>query len=391
MRSQPKIIVVGGSLVGPSGEGFLRTAGFTDVTTLEANPHPFSQSGGVMGVRYPTLDMLAELGITREQVIALTDSDVYAYDLINGEFVKRGVSNFPGYVTSWDALHELLADRTNVHRGHHVTGEFSADGRKHLICSCGQDHEADYVLYADGRKSTGRTLVDPDRPLSYNGYIVWRGLVTPPADPPHGFHRYYDIEGGRLFSLTEPVVQTGKSYFEFSHNLDEGVYTQLTGKRPTDMAYMLPGWVKRHRDQVLDVIRFHAVGIPHRFEELIEAAEISGIPVNDVPFPSGLLHRGDHGGTSVLFGDAAVPVRLQVGAGLNQGLWQMHSFVQALTRGMSALHKWETATLNDLALWVEQGRSRAHRNNLGWYLPVKRGSTTAPRADQWAAPHWVTA
>jgi 2-polyprenyl-6-methoxyphenol hydroxylase-like FAD-dependent oxidoreductase len=142
----------------------------------------------------------------------------------------------------------------------------------------------------------------------------------------------------------------------------------------------------------LDVIRFHAVGIPHRFEDLIEHAEISGIPVNDVDFPTGLLHQGDNGGTSVLFGDAAIPVRLQVGAGLNQGLWQIHSFVQALTRGgADALDKWEHATLNDLALWVEQGRSRAHRNNLGWYLPVKRGQTTAPRADQWTAPQWVTA
>lgn len=405
MLRKTKIVIVGGSLVGPYGALALAAQRFTDVTILEANPQPFSQSGGIMGVRANTINHLADVGIRAQDIRALDDSNVYAFD-VNGteQPTPRNVSKFPGMTTSWDALHFELGRRVNVLLGHTVKSRHSHAGREYLVCSCGSVHEADIILWADGRKSTGRALLDPDRPLTYNGYVVWRGLVKPPANPPSGFHRYYDIEGGRLFSLTEPVSQSGLSYFEFSHNLPAADWVALTGRSPERYAYMLPTWADKHRSAVLDLIRQHAVGLPHRFEDLIEHATISGIPVNDVTFPEHLVHIHKGGGVSVVFGDAAVPVRLQVGAGLNNGIAQMADFVEALTYeripanpwswdsdDIDDIRLWEGAMLDDLRLWVEQGRSRAHRNNLGWYLPVVKGRTTAPAGDQWDAPKWVTA
>lgn len=392
MRRQPRIVVIGGSLVGPSTALFLRAQGFTDVTVFEANPRPFSQSGGIMGVRNDTLAMLARVGITAESVRALTTPDVAAYDVSGDTTQHRGTSAFPGMTTSWDALHTELGGRVHVHQGHTVTSLVDDAGSTYVLCSCGEQHDADLIIWADGRKSTGRTLLD-NRPLIYNGYVVWRGLVTPPIPTPVGFHRYYDIEGGRLFSVTEPVMQTGKSYFEFSHNLPAQVWQDLTGKRPEDAAYLLPRWVQRHRDQVLPIIQRAATGLPHRFAEIIDNAEISGIPVNDVAFPERLIHPHKSGALSVLVGDAAVPTRLQVGAGLNQGIQQAHDFVTAYaaTNMHSALASWERHHLAELARWIELGRSRAHRNNLGWYMPVVKGKTSAPTRDQWTAPHWVTA
>lgn len=386
---QPKIVIVGGSQVGPAGELFLRKNGFTNVTTLEANTRPFSQSGGIMGVREPTLNMLDSVGIPRDSVIALGDPDTYAFDVDSTHTpTLRGVSHFPGMVTSWDALHGELDQRVDVQRGHNVRRTYFVDGREMLICSCGREHDADIVLWCDGRKSTGRTLFDPDRPLVYNGYVVWRGLVTPPPNTPHGFHRYFDIEGGRLFSLTEPVIQSGLSYWEFSHNLDASEWQHMTGKTPEQYAYMLPQHVT---PTVRDVIRSHAVGLPHNFEEIIDHSEVSGIPVNDVAFPESLIHRNG-GAMSVMFGDAAVPVRLQVGAGLNQGLHQIRDFAEALASGSDdAVDCWQIEHMAELARWVELGRSRAHRNNLGWYLPVRKGRTTAPVGDQWEDPSWVIA
>lgn len=394
MRAQPRIVIVGGSLVGPAAELFLRAKGFTNVTVLEASPRPFSQSGGVMGVRFDTLDMLGQVGVTPGSVVAIDDPDVYAFD-VNGDGTPdvRGVSNFPGMVTSWDAMHAQLGQRIDVQRGHTVSRVVERDGTTWVECSCNeQAHPADLIIWADGRKSTGRTLLAADRPLKYNGYVIWRGLVNPPTPTPKGFHRYYDIAGGRLFSLTQPVIQSGRSYFEFSHNLPADTWQTLTGKRPEDHAYMLPRWVEKHRADVLDVIRANAVGLPHRFEEIIDNAEISGIPVNDVAFPERVLHYHPSGALSVLVGDAAVPVRLQVGAGLNQGIHQVHSFIAAYASGKVAhLEKWQTGMLSELGRWVELGRSRAHRNNLGWYEPVAKGRTSVPPADQWAAPHWATA
>jgi 2-polyprenyl-6-methoxyphenol hydroxylase-like FAD-dependent oxidoreductase len=124
---------------------------------------------------------------------------------------------------------------------------------------------------------------------------------------------------------------------------------------------------------------------------MIEQSEVSGIPVNDVPMPEhAAVKRGR--GFSVRLGDALVPVRLQVGAGLNQGLHQAADLAGALGTGLqSAVACWDQIALSNLAKVVEQGRSRAHRNNLGWYLPVRPGKTTAPADDQWADPKWVTA
>jgi 2-polyprenyl-6-methoxyphenol hydroxylase-like FAD-dependent oxidoreductase len=208
---------------------------------------------------------------------------------------------------------------------------------------------------------------------------------------PHGFHRYYDTAGGRLFSLTEPVRQSGRSYFEFSHNLPAADWERLTGDTPERRAYMLPGFSRRH-PVVRQVINDHATGLPHAFQDVIGNAEISGIPVNDVDMPRRAIHENGRESMSVLFGDALVPVRLQVGAGLNQGLHQVHGFVEALaTRDLANIYRWEDDALGELARWVELGRSRAHRINLGWYMPVRPGRTSAPPADQWATPEWVSA
>jgi hypothetical protein len=58
---------------------------------------------------------------------------------------------------------------------------------------------------------------------------------------------------------------------------------------------------------------------------------------------------------------------------------------------MPALYGWQSSTLDRFAPWVELGRSRAHRNNLGWYIPVRPGFTAAPTSDQWSEPTWVMA
>jgi 2-polyprenyl-6-methoxyphenol hydroxylase-like FAD-dependent oxidoreductase len=400
------IAVIGGSLVGPAAELFLRRAGFTDVTTYEATPRAHSQSGGVMGLRLPTVALLESIGLHRDRIVALPDNAVNAYAMDGGHVTARGTSMFPGQVTSWDALYAALAQRVEVVHGHRLARLCPTDGRYGLRFANGYQREADVVLFADGRKSAGRMFLDPARRLTYNGYVVWRGLVDTPTPKPHGFNRYFDIAGGRLFSLTGPLNGTGKSYWEFSHNLPEADYTRLAGGRgPTDHAYILPQQIG---PAARSVIAAAADGMPPMFQELLADATVSGIPVNDAPMPqralwtsatsgaAGNTARGRVGGVAALLGDALLPVRLQVGAGLNSGLHHAASFAHSLAASsaagsLDALYDWETATLDRFAPWIELGRSRAHRNNLGWYEPVRPGFTAVPASDQWSEPTWVLA
>ncbi|TQS39487.1 hypothetical protein [Cryptosporangium phraense] len=388
----PSVAIVGGSLVGPAVELCLRRLGIADVVTYEALPAALSQSGGVMGLRHDTINLLAALGVDVDAITALSDSAVHAYDLTADGPVERGSSLFPGVVTSWDALHGELRRLCDVRTSHRLTALDEVDGRWRLRFANQPDAFADVVLFADGRHSTGRALLDPTRPLHYNGYIVWRGLAPAPTPFPRGFERYYDAAHGRLFSRTAPLRQSGLCYWELSHELPARIYTEIAGAGPTERAFILPDRIDDHaRAAIREAARY----LPGSFADLIEQSEVAGIPVNDGAMPTRAVFPRSSANSpiAVLLGDALLPVRLQVGAGLNQGLRQATELADALIARdrVEQLDRWEGNTLGRLARWVEQGRSRAHRTNLGVYQPVRPGRTTAPLGDQWSEPEWVTA
>lgn len=384
---QRKIAVIGASLVGPSVANLLRTNGFRDVTVYEALLRPHSQSGGVMGLRQSTVDALSRVGIGAKSIRALDSEAVIAYDITRSRrAVYRGQSMHPGVTTSWDALYRTLNARTDVQYGKRLTSITDEGLRYGLAFSDGSTDTADVVVFADGRKSFGRDAL-AGNPLRYNGYVIWRGLASPPDSVPVGFTRYYDTEVGRLFSVTSPLIQSGRSYWELSHNLPAVEWSRIARGAPTRHAYMLPSQV--HED-AREIIARHADRLPDQFREMILHSEVSGIPVNDVRMPDRLTYRTDGGALAVLLGDAAIPPRLQVGAGLNQGLMQASALADALP--VDAVARWEREALEKLGPIVELGRSRAHRINLGTYVPVSPGKTAAPHAgDVWGEPEWVTA
>lgn len=388
---QRKIAVIGASLVGPSVANLLRSKGFKDVTVYEALRRPHSQSGGIMGLRYPTIDVLARIGIRAESIRATTSELVVGNDMTGpGTYVHRGDSVHTGVTTSWDMLYRMLNGRTNVQFGQRLV-KIEPDGACYaLTFRSGHTDTADVVIFADGRKSFGRDALTRNA-LRYNGYVTWRGLATPPNVRMNGgFTRFYDTEAGRLFGVTGPLIQNGRSYWELSHNLRAAEWSRIANGSPTQHAYMLPSQV--HADARAIVERY-TDRLPGMYREMIRESEIAGIPVNDVSMPQQLVYRTDGGAVAVTLGDAAIPVRLQVGAGLNQGLVQAGEMVDALSEGdTDALSKWERHALDRLGPYVELGRSRAHRINLGTYVPVRPGSTSANiDGDVWGQPKWVTA
>ena len=68
--------------------------------------------------------------------------------------------------------------------------EPDGDGRAVLHFEGGDRATADLVAFADGRKSTGRKLLDPDRPLRYAGYVAHRGQLDDCPPELRDFWRY---------------------------------------------------------------------------------------------------------------------------------------------------------------------------------------------------------
>ncbi len=332
MNRDMSIAVVGGSLVGPLAKLLLSRAGFDNVDIYEAAAVPQNRSGGVMGVRFPTIDVLESIGIDRRDIAALRDANVYGYDIARGGVpVARGASEFPGIVTSWDALHERLGVMVpDIQYSHRVIGLHEED--EHAVLTIEGPQKTvkrkpyDLILFADGRKSTGRELLDPERRLEYQGYVTWRGTGTPPRPVPSGFNRYYNIDGGKLFSVTEPIIQSGLSYWELSMNLSRMDWTGIAGGCPEQRAYLLP---QHGGPLVRNTVTAAMRHFPVAFQAIVDGSTIAGIPVNDTRMPNRAAFRFGKS-WAVLLGDALIPVRLQVGAGLNQGLLETQRLARSL-------------------------------------------------------------
>lgn len=390
-----KVVIVGGSLVGPATELMFRQAGFDDVTTYEASKTAHVQSGGVMGLRPESLGILQAAGVQTEKLVAIQARDVVSFDLnddLTWRFRRHDM--FPGDVTSWDALHNTLANLTPTIKYGWRVRAFDEAG---LHFTNGETVHPDLVVFTDGRKSKGRELMDPSRVHEYQGYMVWRGLTRDdPGIEINGFHRYYDDKFGVLFSVTEPIIQSGQRYWEFSHNLAEGTFHRFAGKPPNDRAFLLPTAVMPDARRVMTT--FAKVHLPPKFSKLVaETSSVMGIPINDTATPTQNHWRvGDSYG--VLIGDALAAVRLQAGAGLNGGLQQASELVGSLnyrnlvggTEGALKAHQdW---TLESYLPWIELGKVRARRTHLGTYTPTRPGWTVpalAPSGNVWDSPEWM--
>ncbi|TDB83066.1 monooxygenase, partial [Micromonospora fluostatini] len=177
-RPQPRIAVVGGSLTGCTAALLLRQAGFDQVTVYEAAPHSAPRGGGLIGLEHPALDTLDRLGIDQDEIVAHRSETIWQVTVRARQHTHTARRTYPGRNTTWNLLHTALTARLPdgmLHTHRRVTGLTGRQGQPLLHFTDGTTRHADLVLFADGRTSTGRRLLDPDRPLRYAGYVAHRG------------------------------------------------------------------------------------------------------------------------------------------------------------------------------------------------------------------------
>ncbi|MDM4783392.1 monooxygenase [Micromonospora sp. b486] len=175
--SQPRIAVVGGSLTGATCALLMLRAGLP-VTLYEAAPSAAPRGGGLIGLEHPALDVLDRLGISQDEIVAHPSESVLEVTVRARQPIHTARRLYPGRNTTWSLLHHALTRRLPagvLQTGRRVTGLTEHGGRPHLLFA-GRSHEAaDLVVFADGRASTGRRLLDPGRRLRYAGYVAHRG------------------------------------------------------------------------------------------------------------------------------------------------------------------------------------------------------------------------
>ncbi len=326
---QPAVAVVGGSLTGPVVALLLIQAGFERVAVYEAVPAAASQGGGLITLEHSALDIVDRLGIPQEEFVKFDSETIIQISVRDRRPAGTVRRVYPGRFSTWTLLHRALTGRLPagvVHTGARVTGLADACGRPVLRFAGGRSESADLVVFADGRSSTGRRLLDGGRRLRYAGYVAHRGdTPTPPADLAD-FLRFEPCPGVQ-FNLA-PVPGGGD--WTFYLNATAAEYAERFGAPPHRRTFALPRHVTpAARAQVDEAAEQH---LPAEQAAVVHTTTTRmAVPVLDIDPPTTMVWPVG-GGHAVLLGDALAPVRPHTARGANNGIEQAAGLVAALTQ-----------------------------------------------------------
>jgi len=367
--STPRIAIVGGSLTGPAAALMLLSAGFDDLALYEAVPETAPQGGGLISLEHPALEILDRLGIEQAEYVTCRSEHIEQITVANRRPTGSVRRVYPGRFTTWTLLHAALTARLPadiVHRGARVTGLAAHRGRPELTFADGDTATADLVVFADGRSSTGRRLLDPDRRLRYRGYVAHRGTAPAVFDAPADFLRFEPGPGAQFNIAPVPVGADWTFYLDAT----AAEYTAMFGAAPARRTFALPHHVSP--DARLQVNTQATWLLPPEQAATVHiTATRAAVPMMDIDPPTRMVWPVG-GGHAVLLGDALAPVRPHTARGANNGIEQAAGLVTALTQHRrhhadlpGALNAWQRRHLPAVTNTLRLGAVIAARLGLG--------------------------
>jgi 2-polyprenyl-6-methoxyphenol hydroxylase-like FAD-dependent oxidoreductase len=327
------IAIVGGSITGPVLCLLLRQAGFNDVRIYEATPRAVPQAGGVIGLDHTSLGVLDTIGVPQNEIIPFPSERVVSVKVADRRQVRRVETLYLGRNTTWTLAHHALTQRLpadSLRSGVRLTGlEAGDDGRAVLQFAGGERATADLVAFADGRKSTGRKLLDPERPLHYAGYVAHRGQLDDGPPELRDTRRYEP--GGTQF-IVFPIRQPGEegigTDWTFFLNATAEQFRMHFGADPTNRTFVLPQHVSAEARSHVDAMATKLL-TPEAAELVLRTTRRMAVPILDIAPPTRMVYPvgSSH---AVLLGDALAPVRPHTARGANNGIDQAAALATAL-------------------------------------------------------------
>ncbi|WKU03415.1 monooxygenase [Micromonospora sp. HUAS LYJ1] len=365
---RPRIAVVGGSLTGAVTALLLLRAGFDQVTVYEAAPAAAPRGGGLIGLEHPALDILDRLDIGQDEFVAYPSETILEVTVRDRQPIHTARRRYPGRNTTWSLLHHTLTRRLPdgvLQAGRRVTGLAERGGRPQLVFADDSRTPADLVVFADGRASTGRRLLDPGRRLRYAGYVAHRGHTPTGHNPLRDFLRLEPGPGCQYNAAPVPDGLDWTLYLTCSPT----DYTHRFGAPPQRRTFALPHHVSPAARAHVDTQAALLLPTPHAATVHATTTRMAA-PVMDIDPPTRMAWPVG-GGWAVLLGDALAPVRPHTARGANNGIEQAAALTTALTQHHrwgadlpTALHGWQRRQLPDAVAAVRQGpRLGAHLGN----------------------------
>ena len=331
-------IIVGGSTSGLLVAALLRRQGW-QVNVFERSPVELVGRGAGIVCHPELLEALEESGAgTNEVGVEVTER--LAFDEAGNVIGRR---SYPQTVTSWDRLYQLvrgILPDSYYHLDHTLTAiEQDAAGVR-VIFENGHKVEGEFLIGADGFRSTVRQHFLPSITPQYSGYVIWRGLADESALRPDIRDAVFDRF---TFHFPEGTEILGYPIAGLNNDLRRG-------NRRYNWV-----WYRRTSEADLDAMltdatgRYHPMGIPPALirEELIAGMRAAAratiapqllhvlekierpffTPIYDLLSPHFAFGR------VALIGDAAVVARPHVGYGTTKAAGDALSLARAVGSG----------------------------------------------------------
>jgi 2-polyprenyl-6-methoxyphenol hydroxylase-like FAD-dependent oxidoreductase len=375
MATGERVIIAGGSIAGLLAGALLRAQGFEVEIFERAGEGLASRGAGI--VSHPELfEVMRSVGIAAP---ADAGVEVVGRIVLERDGSALGEHALPQIMLSWDRLYGLLRavfPDEHYHFGHTVES-FEQDARGVTVRLAGGGSErADWLLGADGIRSTVRRQLLPEVQPAYAGYVAWRGLVDERRMSPAA----WAVLGDRLMFCLPPGEQmlgypvpgadeaTGRGRRRYN----------VVWYRPADEARALTGRDGRRHDLSLPpgqvaaeaAARLRADAAALLAPCCSEVVGLSGEPfiqaIYDLASPRLVLGR------VILLGDAAFVARPHAGMGVTKAALDAAALADAFARPdrAPALAAWEADRLRYGRALVERARW------LGEYLGDPRSATT---------------
>lgn len=296
--------------------------------------------------------------------------------------------NCPQVLTAWERVYRLLRDAfpaANYHRGRGLT-KFTqnAEGVRAYF-SDGETVDADFLVGADGIRSTVRQQCLPDVSPRYAGYSAWRALIAE-RDFPADVHR--ELFAFMTFSLPPGEQFLGYPVAGPDNDLRPGHRRyNVVWYRPADESAKLQWLLTDERGVTHTIsippplIRREAISEMRADAERLVAPQFRRIvklikepilqPIYDLESPRMAIGR------IAILGDAAFVARPHVAAGVSKAADDAAALAGALQNEENveaALKRYEAARLPENYRIIERAR------HLGAYLQATRTQEEQARA-----------
>ena len=273
--SRGRVAIIGGSMAGLFAAVALRRHGW-QVDVYERASTALANRGAGIATHTELYSALQSAGVPLHDEMGVESAGRIIFN-VEGNVI--GACDMPQIMTSWGLIYRYLRARLpdqHYHTGY-STRELTptADGVE-VVFDNGESVNADWVIGADGARSTVRGIVAPDADLNYCGYFGWRGLIDENLLP-----------AAVMAALNRRMAFCMAPGGHWLGYLVAGANDEIRpGKRWYNWGWYRTGDAARLEDLLTDEHgRYHPDGIPHplirdehRADDAKRSGRVSGAP-----------------------------------------------------------------------------------------------------------------